>query len=84
MFHSTYIGNQVGIYLCPLCNTGTIKTQMKLALLLKYPTFENVFSYFHEQNKHKIRFSGNCSVCTKKLINIKARKFLILALKSTF
>ena len=57
---------------------------MKLALLLKYPTFENVFSYFHEQNKHKLRFCGNCSIRTKKLINIKARKFLILALKSTF
>ena len=41
---SHYIGDQVGIYLCPLCNTGTIKTQMKLALLLKYPTFMSKIS----------------------------------------
>ena len=54
------------------------------AILLKYLTFEDVFSYFHGQNRFKIRFSAHCSVLTKKLINTKVRKRLILKIKMYF
>ena len=54
------------------------------ATLKKYPTFEDIFSYFNEQNKYKIRVSVHCRSHTKKLINIKLKKLSILAIKCTF
>ena len=37
------------------------------AILLKYPTFEEVFSNFYGKEKFKIRISAHCSVRTKKI-----------------
>ena len=54
------------------------------SILIKYHTFNGVFSYFHGQNKYKIRVSVHCSLRSKKLINIKVRKISILAIKNTF
>jgi len=53
-------------------------------MLKKYPTFDFFFSYFHGQNKFKIRLFVDYSVRTKKLLNTKGRKILTLALKYTF
>ena len=50
-------------------------------ILLKYPTFEVGISYFHGQNKFKIRVSDLCGIHTKKLITLKVRKISILGLK---
>ena len=50
------------------------------AILIKCPTFAGVFSSF----KGKAKVSVHCSVCTKKLINIKVGKMYIFALKCTF
>ena len=53
-------------------------------ILLKYPTFEGVFYVLRVENKNKIIVSVNCSIHTKKLINIKVRKLYMFSLKSKF
>ena len=57
---------------------GRLCCQGSSEILVKYLT------YFHWQNKSKIRISLQCKVSTKNLMDIKMRERTILAMKCTF
>ena len=48
------------------------------SILIKYLCyFWEQFSYFHGQNKYKIRLSAHCIALPKKLINLKVKKIWV-------
>ena len=69
-FGDLVLGKDINFKICS-GNSSFYQAMLQTAILLKYPTFEGGFSYSHGQNNYKICVSVQCSVRTRKLINLK-------------
>ena len=81
----TKCSNESCIFSFRFCADGSvIGSTENSAILLKYPTFEGIFSSIQEQKKKRLRVSVHCSVGTKKLMKIDLKELSICASKYTF